>query len=87
MENFETPNFYFDNLLNIFYSQSYSSPMDSLGLLVTLIMGGLGMYLLVLAVTFLAAKTFIKHDFERFNDTESEFDMESEEFLDDSQKF
>ena len=58
--------------------------MDSLGLLVTLILGGLGMFLLVLAVTFLAAKTITKHDFERFNDME-EVLVESEEFLDDTQ--
>ena len=61
-----------------------ASPMDSLGLLVTLILGGLGMFLLVLAVTFLAAKTITKHDFERFNDME-EVLVESEEFLDDTQ--
>ena len=60
-----------------------ASPMDSLGLLVTLILGGLGMFLLVLAVTFLAAKTITKHDFERFNDME-EVLVESEEFLDDT---
>ena len=61
-----------------------ASPMDSLGLLVTLILGGLGMFLLVLAVTFLAAKTITKHDFERFNDME-EVLVESEEFLDNTQ--
>ena len=42
------------------------------------------MFLLVLAVTFLAAKTITKHDFERFNDME-EILVESEEILDDTQ--
>ena len=42
------------------------------------------MFLLVLAVTFLAAKTITKHDFERFNDME-EVLVESEEFLDNVQ--
>ena len=55
--------------------------MDSLGLLLTLILGGLGMFLVVLAVTFLAAKTITKHDSERFNDME-EILVESGEFLD-----
>ena len=36
--------------------------MDSLGLLITIILEGLGMFLLVLAVTFISAK----NDFERF---------------------
>ena len=58
--------------------------MDSLGLLVTLVLGGLGMFLVVLAVTFLAAKTITKHDSERFNDME-EILVESEEFLDVAQ--
>ena len=58
--------------------------MDSLGLLITLILGGLGMFLLVLAVTFLAAKTIAKNDFERFNDLEDIL-VEQEEFLDVSE--
>ena len=44
--------------------------MDSLGLLISLILGSLGMFLLVLAVSFLAAKTISKNDFERFTDLE-----------------
>eukprot|EP00090_Calanus_glacialis_P018332 TRINITY_DN28439_c0_g1_i1.p1 TRINITY_DN28439_c0_g1~~TRINITY_DN28439_c0_g1_i1.p1 ORF type:complete len:351 (-),score=100.90 TRINITY_DN28439_c0_g1_i1:47-1099(-) len=64
--------------------QSSTSPMDSLGLLITLILGGLGMFLLVLAVTFLAAKTIAKNDFERFNDLEDIL-VEQEEFLDVSE--
>ena len=58
--------------------------MDSLGLLLTLILGGLGMFLVVLAVTFLAAKTITKQDFERFNDIE-EFLVEPQELFEDAQ--
>ena len=42
------------------------------------------MFLVVLAVTFLAAKTITKHDFESFNDME-EILVESEDFLDVTQ--
>ena len=40
--------------------------MDSMGILISLILGGLGMFLLVLAVTFLAVKTISTNEFERF---------------------
>ena len=55
--------------------------MDSLGLLISLIMGGLGMFLLVLAVSFLAAKTISKNYFERFTDLDDAL-VEPEDFLD-----
>ena len=51
--------------------------------LISLILGGLGMFLLVLAISFVAAKTISmsKNDFERFTDLEDVL-VESEEFLD-----
>ena len=58
--------------------------MDSLGILISLILGGLGMFLLVLAVSFLAAKTISKNEFERFTDLEDVL-VESEEFVDMSE--
>ena len=58
--------------------------MDSLGLLITLILGGLGMFLLVLAITFVAAKTITKQDFDRFNDME-DIIVDPEEFLDEAE--
>jgi len=64
--------------------QSSTNPMDSLGLLITLILGGLGMFLLVLAITFVAAKTITKQDFERFNDME-DIIVDPEEFLDEAE--
>ena len=82
--------FFFNYALHLHYYiflfsfQSSTSPMDSLGLLITLILGGLGMFLLVLAVTFLAAKTITKNDFERFTDLEDNL-VETDEFLDVSE--
>ena len=58
--------------------------MDSLGILISLILGGLGMFLLVLAVSFLAAKTIFKNEFERFTDLEYVL-VEPEQFLDVSE--
>ena len=58
--------------------------MDSLGLLITIILGGLGMFLLVLAVTFIAAKTINKNDFERFTDLDDVL-LDQEEFLEPSE--
>ena len=58
--------------------------MDSLGLLITIILGGLGMFLLVLAVTFIAAKTINKNDFERFTDLDDVL-VDHEEFKDVSE--
>ena len=58
--------------------------MDSLGLLISIILGGLGMFLLVLAVTFIAAKTINKNDFERFTDLDDVL-VNQEEFLEPSE--
>ena len=55
--------------------------MDSLGLLVTLTLGGLGMFLLVLALTFVAAKTITKTELDRFSELQ-EVLVEQEEYVD-----
>ena len=43
-------------LLNHYFDQDSLSTMESLGLLITLTLGGLGMFLVVLVVTFVLAK-------------------------------
>ena len=49
--------------------QSSLSTLESLGLLITLTLGGLGMFLVVLTVTFVLAKIVTRPaDFERFTD-------------------
>ena len=45
----------FSLLTHYFYQESLST-MESLGLLITLTLGGLGMFLVVLVVTFVLAK-------------------------------
>ena len=44
------------SLLNLYFYQDSLSTMESLGLLITLTLGGLGMFLVVLVVTFVLAK-------------------------------
>jgi len=61
--------------------QSETNPVDSLGLLVTLTLGGLGMFLLVLALTFVAAKTITKTELDRFSELQ-EVLVEQEEYVD-----
>ena len=56
------------------------SPLESLGLLLTLTLGGLGMFLVVLVVTFVFAKIVTKPaEFERFGEADV---TESEEYFD-----
>ena len=53
--------------------QSSISTFESIGLLITLLLGGLGMFLVVLVVTFLFAKIVTRSpEFERFGDQEHE---------------
>ena len=56
------------------------STFESLGLLLTLTLGGLGMFLVVLVVTFVFAKIVTKpSEFERFGEVDV---TESEEYFD-----
>ena len=62
--------------------QANVSTLESVGLFVTLSLGGLGMFLVVLSVTFLFAKMVTKPaDFERFGDCGENL-MEPEEYMD-----